>query len=99
MPSLCRCHKPNEAGPDGPARSISRKEHGMTQGLCIRTAALAMLAALGAHAYAAPANTQAVEFYNTDLQHYFITADATESVGIDSGSAGPGWVRTGRSFA
>jgi hypothetical protein len=65
-----------------------------------RIAALAMLAALGIHAHAAPAaNTQAVEFYNADLQHYFLTADASEALGIDGGSAGAGWVRTGRSFA
>lgn len=39
-----------------------------------------------------------VEFYNTDLDHYFITADANEAAAIDSGSAGPGWSRTGNSF-
>ncbi|CAH1083720.1 Delta-60 repeat domain-containing protein [Candidatus Nitrotoga sp. 1052] len=39
-----------------------------------------------------------VEFYNTNLDHYFITADASEAAGIDGGSAGPGWIRTGNSF-
>ena len=39
-----------------------------------------------------------VEFYNTNLDHYFITADANEAAGIDGGSAGPGWIRTGNSF-
>lgn len=39
-----------------------------------------------------------IEFYNTDLDHYFITADATEAAAIDNGSAGPGWARTGNSF-
>ncbi|CAH1194963.1 conserved exported hypothetical protein [Candidatus Nitrotoga sp. BS] len=39
-----------------------------------------------------------VEFYNTNLDHYFITADANEAAGIDGGSAGPGWIRTGGSF-
>lgn len=39
-----------------------------------------------------------VEFYNTDLDHYFITADANEAAAIDNGSAGPGWSRTGNSF-
>ncbi|MBK8742833.1 MAG: hypothetical protein IPM02_26625 [Betaproteobacteria bacterium] len=38
------------------------------------------------------------EFYNTNLNNYFITADANEAVAIDSGSAGPGWGRTGRTF-
>ncbi len=39
-----------------------------------------------------------VEFYNTTLDHYFITADANEATQIDGGSAGPGWIRTGNSF-
>jgi len=39
-----------------------------------------------------------VEFYNTTLDHYFITADANEAAAIDNGSAGPGWSRTGNSF-
>ncbi|RFC35009.1 MAG: hypothetical protein DID92_2727744442 [Candidatus Nitrotoga sp. SPKER] len=39
-----------------------------------------------------------VEFYNINLDHYFITADASEAAGIDSGSAGAGWIRTGNSF-
>ncbi len=39
-----------------------------------------------------------VEFYNTNLDHYFITADANEAAAIDNGSAGPGWTRTGNTF-
>ncbi len=39
-----------------------------------------------------------VEFYNTNLDSYFITADASEAAAIDGGSAGPGWSRTGNSF-
>ena len=39
-----------------------------------------------------------VEFYNTLLDHYFITANASEGRAIDSGSAGPGWIRTGNMF-
>ena len=39
-----------------------------------------------------------VEFYNTDLDNYFITANANEAAQIDGGSAGPGWSRTGYSF-
>lgn len=38
------------------------------------------------------------EFYNTDLGHYFITPSEEEANGIDEGSAGPGWVRTGETF-
>ncbi|CAH1385536.1 Delta-60 repeat domain-containing protein [Candidatus Nitrotoga sp. M5] len=44
------------------------------------------------------ASMPVVEFYNTNLDHYFITADATEAAAIDEGSAGPGWIRTGNSF-
>ena len=40
----------------------------------------------------------AVEFYNTTLDHYFITADINEAAAVDSGSAGPGWSRTGNAF-
>lgn len=39
-----------------------------------------------------------VEFYNTTLDNYFITADSAEAAAIDNGSAGPGWVRTGYTF-
>lgn len=66
----------------------------------IRIAAAALLAVFASAAQAASsANTQAVEFYNADLQHYFLTAEPAEALAIDGGSAGDGWVRTGRSFA
>ncbi len=39
-----------------------------------------------------------IEFYNTTLDNYFITADANEAAQIDGGSAGPGWIRTGNTF-
>jgi len=39
-----------------------------------------------------------VEFYNSPLDTYFITANAPEQNAIDGGSAGPGWSRTGGSF-
>jgi hypothetical protein len=58
---------------------------------------LAILAAPMA-AFAAEPETEAVEFYNKQLNHYFITATASEAKYIDDGSAGPAWVRTGRSF-
>ncbi|MEQ1741152.1 MAG: hypothetical protein ABL869_01435, partial [Candidatus Nitrotoga sp.] len=44
------------------------------------------------------ASVPVVEFYNTNLDNYFITADASEAAAIDGGSAGPGWIRTGNSF-
>ena len=39
------------------------------------------------------------EFYNSILDHYFITANPVEAAAIDGGSAGPGWSRTGNQFA
>ena len=39
-----------------------------------------------------------LEFYNTLLNHYFITADPAEQASIDGGGAGPGWSRTGYGF-
>ena len=41
----------------------------------------------------------AIEFYNTTLDHYFMTADPAEIAGIETGAAGPGWQRTGQSFS
>ena len=38
------------------------------------------------------------EFYNTVLKHYFRTSSPTEAAGVDLGSAGPNWVRTGDNF-
>ena len=49
-------------------------------------------------AWASAPDTETVEFYNVQLDHYFVTADAPEVAIIEAGGAGPGWVRTGRSF-
>ena len=51
-----------------------------------------------AYTIAREAPVDVVEFYNTVLDHYFITAAAEEADGIDRGAAGPGWSRTGYSF-
>ncbi len=45
-----------------------------------------------------PNSASVVEFYNTTLDNYFITANANEAAAIDSGSAGAGWMRTGFTF-
>ncbi len=45
-----------------------------------------------------PARITAAEFYNTMLQHYFITADNAEARAIDRGAVGGNWVRTGYAF-
>jgi len=60
--------------------------------------AAAALFACGVVTAAEPTAT-VVEFYNTTLRHYFVTANAVEASGIDNGSAGPGWVRTGGRFS
>ena len=38
------------------------------------------------------------EFFNAQLNHYFLTADPVEAASIDNGGSGPGWVRTGKTF-
>jgi hypothetical protein len=39
-----------------------------------------------------------IEFYNTGLNHFFVTANAIEAASIDAGASGPGWQRTGNIF-
>jgi hypothetical protein len=39
-----------------------------------------------------------VEFYNSGLNHFFLTASAVEAASIDGGASGPGWSRTGNIF-
>lgn len=39
-----------------------------------------------------------IEFYNAELDHYFITGSSKEAAIIDRGAAGHGWVRTGNTF-
>ncbi|MBN8477640.1 MAG: hypothetical protein J0L91_01605 [Burkholderiales bacterium] len=41
---------------------------------------------------------QAVEFYHSGLDHYFLTADANEILVLDTGVL-PGWARTGQAFS
>ncbi|MEP7083330.1 MAG: DUF1800 family protein, partial [Betaproteobacteria bacterium] len=50
-------------------------------------------------AQAAEPTATVVEFYNTSLKHYFVTASVAEATGIDAGTAGPGWVRTTGRFS
>jgi hypothetical protein len=40
-----------------------------------------------------------VEFYNSLLDHYFITGDESEKQFVRAGGAGPGWVETGDGFS
>jgi len=45
-----------------------------------------------------PANASAVEFYNTTLDHYFLTHIPGEIAILDAGVTIKGWTRTGQSF-
>ena len=47
---------------------------------------------------AGDAVVRVTEFYNTVLDHYFITGDEGEQYFVRNGGAGPGWVETGQSF-
>jgi Repeat of unknown function (DUF5648) len=50
-------------------------------------------------ANAKPSQRYAVEFYNNQLRHFFITADAAEQSAILAGTAGAGWSLTGQRIA
>jgi hypothetical protein len=45
-----------------------------------------------------PGEAIAVEFYNSSLDHYFMTADPAEAAMLDAGVVVPGWQRTGFDF-
>jgi len=45
-----------------------------------------------------PAFATVVEYYNTSLDHYFITWHAEEIAKLDAGTVIKGWARTGKSF-
>lgn len=44
------------------------------------------------------AGSNTIEYYNVDLDHYFMTSFPDETLSIETGGAGRGWVRTGYSF-
>lgn len=45
-----------------------------------------------------PDETVAIEFYNSALDHYFVTAEAAEAAMLDAGVVVPGWRRTALAF-
>ncbi|MEO8136571.1 MAG: DUF1800 family protein [Betaproteobacteria bacterium] len=53
---------------------------------------------LALHFAVPAAAADVIEFYNSTLDNYFITADPIEAAAIDNGAAGPGWSRTGDTF-
>jgi hypothetical protein len=54
--------------------------------------------AFGKLASVGSVSAQVTEFYNTVLDHFFMTADESEKAAIRAGAAGPGWVDTNQSF-
>lgn len=49
-------------------------------------------------AFSPPSFQRITEYYNIGLKHYFLSSSEAENASIESGRAGPGWVRTGESF-
>lgn len=45
-----------------------------------------------------PTYQRVTEYHNTLLNHYFLSSTKQENEILDSGGAGPGWVRTGETF-
>jgi hypothetical protein len=45
-----------------------------------------------------PADNAMVEYYNARLDHYFMTVEGAEALGLDTTAAGTDWKRTGRAF-
>ncbi|MEO7743591.1 MAG: DUF1800 family protein [Usitatibacter sp.] len=71
----------------------------MTDHGASRLLAFTLGIALGCNAaWAVEPTGTAVEYYNTALGHYFMTAGPGDIQIVDSGGAGPGWVRTGGQF-
>lgn len=60
-----------------------------------QTMLMGALMVVGAHATAA--GSTLVEFYHSELKHYFYTASPQEAAAVDAGAAGVGWARTGMS--
>ena len=57
-----------------------------------------LMADAGSAAVKAATTAVVTEYYNSILDHYFVTSGDAERASIDSGGAGPGWSRTGYDF-
>jgi hypothetical protein len=60
--------------------------------------AITTISGVGVAAPPAPPTVEVIEFFNADLNHYFLTAVAEEAAAIDRGVVGGGWARTGFTF-
>ncbi len=68
----------------------------MIRSKLVHFAAAACAVAMAAHG--AEPSGRAVEYYNSILRHYFVTAYPQEMAIVETGGAGPGWSRTGGTF-
>lgn len=66
--------------------------------LPFRWVVVVLAAGCAAMAAAIPTQGAVIEFYNPDLDNYFITADPVEQAFVDTGAVGR-WQRTGNAFA
>jgi uncharacterized protein (DUF1800 family) len=57
-----------------------------------------LLIAMASPQVASAATTDSIEYYNSIYGRYFRTESAFEINLVDTGGAGPGWVRTGQSY-
>src|SRR4051794_30148207 len=64
----------------------------------VKASGACVLVAMAAAAQAAEPTGAAVEYYNTFLGHYFMTASPADRALVDAGVEGPGWQRTGGEF-
>ena len=64
----------------------------------LRVAALVAASLVGSAAFAAEPTGLAIEYFNSTLGHYFVTAGPGEIQSVETGGAGPGWTRTGGQF-
>lgn len=84
-----------------PATPVCVAPNGTDQVQCVcttSTCGAGMLDAMAAVRAVAPALPKVIEFYNSQLDTFFITANVVEATSIDNGGSGPGWLRTGKTF-
>ena len=67
------------------------------QGMMIQNLATNFAGATGSVSAAAPATVLVIEYYHQILDHYFMTALASDIAALDSGAIA-GWLRTGETF-
>jgi uncharacterized delta-60 repeat protein len=90
-------------GIGGIAPSVMPQNHGFNKVVVLADGAVLAGGSAGTDSLLArivgvETTTNVIEFHNTILNHYFITADPAEAASIDAGGSGPGWTRTGKTW-